>query len=106
MQAFKTAGSNFSVIDEKTTDIFVPYNDEAKILLSQMDSGLSYADALDCLRKTQKYIVGIYPNMWKKLTDAGAVVELKNGGYCLREEFYSSEFGVSDEPSEMPFINY
>ena len=106
MQAFKTAGSNFSVIDEKTTDIFVPYNDEAKILLSQMDSGLSYADALDCLRKAQKYIVGIYPNMWKKLTDAGAVVELKNGGYCLREEFYSSEFGVSDEPSEMPFINY
>ncbi|MGN0669597.1 MAG: hypothetical protein ACI4JZ_03520, partial [Oscillospiraceae bacterium] len=59
-----------------------------------------------CLRRAQKYVVGVYPNVWKKLTDATAVVEMKNGCYRLREEFYSSEFGVSDEPSEMPFINF
>ncbi|MGN0669538.1 MAG: CRISPR-associated helicase Cas3', partial [Oscillospiraceae bacterium] len=46
MQAFKTAGSNFRVIKENTRDIFVPYNDEAKQLLVQMDSDLSYAQAL------------------------------------------------------------
>lgn len=106
MQAFKTAGSNFRVIKENTTDIFVPYNDEAKQLLVQMDSDLSYSQALKCLRSAQKYVVGVYPNVWKKLTDAKAVAEMKNGCYRLREEFYSSEFGVSDEPSEMPFINY
>ena len=106
MQAFKTAGSNFRVIKEKTTDIFVPYNDESKQLLAQMDSDLSYSQALKCLRRAQKYVVGVYPNVWKKLKLAKAVVEMKNGCYRLREEFYSSEFGVSDEPSEMPFINY
>ena len=106
MQAFKTAGSNFRVIKEKTTDIFVPYNDEAKQLLAQMDSDLSYSQALKCLRSAQKYVVGVYPNVWEKLKLAKAVAEMKNGCYCLREEFYSSEFGVSDEPSEMPFINY
>lgn len=106
MQAFKTAGSNFRVIKENTTDIFVPYNDEAKQLLGQMDSNLSYSQALKCLRKAQKYVVGVYPNVWEKLKLAKAVVEMKNGCYRLREEFYSKEFGVSDEPSEMPFINF
>lgn len=106
MQAFKTAGSNFHVIDEKTMDVLVPYNDEAKTLLDNLDCDLSYADALRCLRQSQKYVVGIYPNMWRKLTDAGAIVELKNGGYRLKEEYYNSEFGVTDKPSEMPFYNY
>ena len=82
------------------------YNDEAQQLICQMDSDLSFAQALKCLRRAQKYIVGIYPNMWKKLTDAKAIVEMKNGCYRLKEEFYNSEFGVSDEPSEMPFYNY
>lgn len=106
MQAFKTAGGNFRVINEKTTDVFVPYNDEAQQLICQMDSDLSFAQALKCLRRAQKYIVGIYPNMWEKLKLANAVVEMKNGCYRLKEEFYNSEFGVSDEPSEMPFYNY
>lgn len=106
MQAFKTAGSSFHVIEEKTMDVFVPYNDEAKALLNKLDSELSYVDSLRCLRRAQKYVVGIYHNMWQKLSSVGAIVELKNGGYRLKEEYYNSEFGVTDKPSEMPFYNY
>ncbi|MGN0679980.1 MAG: CRISPR-associated helicase Cas3' [Oscillospiraceae bacterium] len=106
MQAFKTAGENFHVIDEITRDVFVPFDDDAKKLLGLLDSELSPADALGYIRQAQKYIVGIYPNLWQKLSDAHAIDELKNGGYRLKDEYYSKEFGITEEPSEMPLLRY
>lgn len=106
MQAFKTAGENFHVIDEITRDVFVPFDDEAKKLLDLIDSEISPAQALEAIRQAQKYVVGIYPNLWRRLSDAKAVYELKNGGYRLKDEYYSEEFGVTEEPSEMPLLDY
>lgn len=104
MQAFKTAGENFHVIDDITRDVFVPFDKDAKELLVRLDSALSPADALEALRQAQKYVVGIYPNLWQKLSDDHAIAELKCGGYRLKGEYYSKEFGVTDIPSEMPFL--
>ena len=105
MQAFKTAGENFHVIDDITRDLFVPFNEDAEELLVKLDSELSPADALEALRQAQKYVVGIYPNLWQKLSDDHAIAELKCGGYRLKGEYYSKEFGVTEKPSEMPFLN-
>lgn len=99
MQAFKTAGENFHVIDEITRDLFVPFDKNAEELLVKLDSELSPADALEALRQAQKYVVGIYPNLWHKLSDNHAIAELKCGGYRLKDEYYSKEFGVTDIPS-------
>jgi len=106
MQAFKTAGENFHAIDEITRDIFVPFDKDAKELLVKLDSELSPADALEALRQAQKYVVGIYPNLWQKLFDDHAIAELKCGGYRLKDEYYSKEFGVTDIPSEMPLLEF
>ncbi len=104
MQAFKTAGESFHVIDDITRDVFVPFDINAEKLLVKLDSELSPAEALEASRQAQKYVVGIYPDLWQKLSDDHAIAELKNGGYRLKDEYYNKEFGVTDIPSEMPFL--
>ncbi len=59
---------------------------------------LSSADAIEALEQAQKYVVGIYPDLLRKLSDDHAITELKNGGYRLKDEYYNKEFGVTDIP--------
>ena len=106
MQAFKTAGENFHVIGDNTRDVIVCYNDEARELINSLNSDIPPSEALRCIRKAQKYIVGLYPIMWKRLCDEGAVAELKNGSFSLKEEYYSNEYGVSDSGGTMEFIDF
>lgn len=106
MQAFKTAGENFHVIGDSTRDIIVCYNDEARELINSLNGDITPLEALKCTRKAQKYIVGLYENVWNKLCDEGAVEELKNGCFSLRKEYYSDEYGVSDSGGTMEFFDF
>ena len=49
-----------------------------------------------CLKKAQKYSVNLFPNVWKKLVEQEAIIEIQNEGvFYLDECYYSSEFGLS-----------
>jgi CRISPR-associated endonuclease/helicase Cas3 len=100
-QKFKTAGDNFQVIDNNTADIIVPYNDEAKNLISDLDNDISDEEVLEKLRKSQKYTVGVYMGMNIKLAENSAFRMLKCGAVTLKEKFYSSEYGITAEGSMM-----
>ena len=102
-QSFKRAGMLFEVIDNNTTTIIVPYNNEAKQLISELCSWQTYKNTLNLLRKAQKYSVSIYSGTQHVLENEKALYEIKCGGndectaIILKEEFYDDDLGVTTE---------
>lgn len=89
-QSFKTAGEKFIVIDSSTEEVLVPYNDEARELISQLDSELTISETADKLRRAQKYTVSVYSNQISILTEKNAVYRTASGVLALDERFYDS----------------
>lgn len=105
VQAFKTAGSLFQVIDSKTQDVIVPYNDEAKAILEELDSNVSAERYRELRRIAQKFVVSIYEGQKRALSDCGAVRILQTGVIALEERFYDKEdYGVTTEGAEMELL--
>lgn len=95
VQAFKTAGTLFRVIDENTQDIIVPYNDEAKMIIEELDTQLSNVDYENVFRRAQKYVVSLYDEQYRNLSAKEAIHNLNIGVMALKEGFYDrNDFGV------------
>lgn len=94
VQAFKTAGERFQIIDAPAVSVVVPYNDEAKELIARLRAGISDYEMIGVLRKTQKYAVGLYDQTKQKLQDENALELLQCGVWVLEEEYYDQESGV------------
>ena len=97
-QAFKTAGALFKVIDENTRDVIVPYNDEAKKYIHELES--SNCNISQTLRKAQKYMVSVYNGTERKMYDSHAIRDLPIGAVVLDSAYYNDEFGVDLDGSE------
>ncbi|MBR1657020.1 MAG: CRISPR-associated helicase Cas3' [Synergistaceae bacterium] len=103
-QAFKTAGALFQVIDSRTRDIIVPYNEEACAIIEELDKDISPAQCSELLRKAQKFSVSIYELQNRKLSDNNALRQLRSGAVALEKRFYDSERGVIIEGTEMELL--
>ena len=90
-QAFRTAGQAFSVFEEDTTDVLVPYK-AGKCLIAELRSGRGERDAAyreELLKKAGDYTVSLYQYQKKRLEDQGALLPLWGGCVlALREEYY------------------
>ena len=94
---FRTACENFSVIDENTETVVVPYDDKAKKLIGELLSD-SVFDKGRVLRSLQSYTVNLYSNMIRILREQDAFGDENNYGvYILKDIFYSYELGVNSE---------
>ena len=108
MQSFMSASKAFQAIDAPTQGLIVPYGNaagEGKAIISEL-SGLALENKPryhELLQQAQKYSVNVFPNVWKKLEKAKAIIEIQEDTriYYLDERYYSQEFGLSDEPSEL-----
>lgn len=90
-QAFKKAGSIFAPFDNPDTlDVIVPYNDEAKSLIAELDN--ERPDAI-AFKRAQKYIISVYQNEELK----NAIFKLKSGAVALKEGFYQKNIGFSSK---------
>ena len=95
--ALKTAGKLFSVFDEDTTAVLVPYGDGAQEIdkLTDLYAQKDY-DALRrqiCLVKA--YSVTVYPFAMKKLLEEDAVHAVCDGMFwVLDPDYYSEETGI------------
>lgn len=98
-QAFATAGKLFCVISENTTDILVPYNEEAEEIILELNSEIRPGRETELLRKAQKYTVSVYYDAFKALCSDNSVYELRSGGvFALKKEFYDPEdLGIKRE---------
>lgn len=101
-QAFRTAGTLFNVIDDKASDVIVPYNSEAEHLIEELEG--TEKKVCKLLRRAQKYTVSVYSGMAKKLNENNAVCSLKSGVLVLEKRFYDNEFGVSTEGNEQELL--
>lgn len=90
-QAFKTAGMLFNVIDSPTEGVIAPYNDEAKELILDLNSDISYEEMSEKNRAAQKYTLSLYSNQIERLKKQGCIKYLKCGAMALQEGFYDAE---------------
>ncbi|MNK73430.1 helicase Cas3 [compost metagenome] len=96
--SFATAEQYFEVISNPATSVIVPYNEEAKNLILQLNGDLDIRELGDILRKLQQYVVNIYDFEFKKLEKNGDIYPLLHGQVlALREVAYSNDFGVETE---------
>ncbi|MBQ3346208.1 MAG: CRISPR-associated helicase Cas3' [Synergistaceae bacterium] len=103
-QAFKTAGTFFQVIDNNTKDIIVPYNDEAREIIEELDNNLTPVQCHELLRKAQKFSVSIYELQNRKLSENNALRQLRSGAIALERRFYDQDCGVIMEGIEMELL--
>lgn len=106
-QAFKTAGQAFSVFEENTVDVLVPYG-EGKQLIEQLCSERCktdpvYRDAL--LKQATGYTVSIYDYQRHRLEGNGALLTICNGYVlALQPEYYDDHTGVLAKETNIPFL--
>lgn len=101
-QSFMTAAKQFRAIDAPLHSVIVPFNEEAKSIITQLcdlDKRFDAANYRSLLKAAQKYSVNIFPNVWQKLIDQQAVYPIAQDEavFYLGEEFYSQDFGLSIE---------
>lgn len=97
-QSFKTAGNIFKAIDAPTESVIVPYG-KGKNIIAELGAAFEPSKAIKLLKAAQKFSVNVFPNVWKKLQEKGAVIPVQEREciYYLDERFYSEDFGLSTE---------
>lgn len=97
-QSFKTAGEIFKAINAPTKAVIVPYEEGSEII-TDLCAGPEPAKAYELLKRAQKYSVNVFPNVWQKLKESGAITPVQKGEeiYYLDERHYSDSFGLSIE---------
>lgn len=100
-QAFKTAGDQFRVFDEATTEVIVPYNAEAKKIIADLFSkkaDCDYSFLKACIEKAKPYTVRIFEYQNKKLWEYGMLSSDEQGRFTvLNEQCYNGETGLTIE---------
>ena len=100
-QSFKDAGDAFKAIDSQAKSLIVPY-EEGDALITQLCGLAKDFQAKEyyaALKAAQKYTVNVFPNIWRKLEDIGALHETQEGEgiFYLDKQHYSENYGVSLE---------
>ena len=94
-QSFKTASENFTVFDNDSTDVIVPYRDGKKIIqeLIEMDFSKDLKKAQALVRQAKQFTVSLYDYTKKQLDDL--LIPVAGGAMlALREGFYNEHTGI------------
>ena len=95
VQAFKTAGTLFKVIDSHTQEVIVPWGQEAEALIDALSRDQTPERYRELLRKAQRYSVSVYDV--RKLDAVGAVRTLACGAMVRDPRFYDADCGITTE---------
>ena len=96
-QAFKTAGDDFAVFDDKQTSVIVPYEQGRDvindILSDRFSRDLNWAK--DVLKSAKDYMVNIFDCDVERLEENGAVYTDKDKTVIiLNPDYYDNELGI------------
>ncbi|MDE7400256.1 MAG: CRISPR-associated helicase Cas3' [Oscillospiraceae bacterium] len=106
-QAFATAGKLFKVIDENTRDVIVPYNSEAEEIILDLNSDITAQEAVQLLRKAQKYSVSIYSSAFDDMLEKRQIHMMKFGGvFALDRSCFNEELGIDNESAYHEVLIY
>ena len=106
-QAFRTAGENFKVFEDNTTDVLVPYGKGSEIIADLCSERANY-DFEFCktkLEEAKRFTISLYEYEIRGLGEKGGIQEKWDGNILvLTPDFYSPEIGVSKEGDHYDFI--
>lgn len=106
-QAFKTAGALFSVFDEDTTDVLVPYGKGRELIeeLCSQQCRFDMGYRASVLNKMNGYTVGVYEYQRKRLEQAHALVSACDDCvFVLADGFYNETVGLSEDMQVQAFM--
>lgn len=108
-QAFRTAGKNFSVFEENTVDVLVPYGEGKDLVLELGALLLPYdlGEIKQVLERVKRYTVSLYECQRKILDQEGALMPLAGGSILtLLDGHYDAETGLSIEQGTTETLIY
>lgn len=107
-QALKTAGGLFTVFDESSIDIIVPYNRGIEIIQEVFAVGDKDYEKLKAILKEAKlYTVSLFKYQKIKLEEQGALIFVPSAGvYILLDGYYDELTGLNLNQSELPLQMY
>lgn len=102
-QALKTAGGLFTVFDESSIDIIVPYNRGIEIIQEVFAVGdKDYEKLKAVLKEAKLYTVSLFKYQKIKLEEQGALIFVPNAGvYILQDGYYDELTGLNLNQSEL-----
>lgn len=108
-QAFKTAGEEFKVFDENTTDVLVPYGEGERLIadLISAETQYDFGYKKKLLDKAKKYTVSLYDYELQALAESGGVYKIMDdSAMVLQPAFYSKETGFTKDGGMNEFLGY
>lgn len=108
-QAFRTAGKNFSVFEENTVDVLVPYGEGKDLVLELGALLLPYdlGEIKQVLERVKRYTVSLYEWQRKILDQEGALMPLAGSSILtLLDGHYDAETGLSIEQGTTETLIY
>lgn len=102
-QALKTAGGLFTVFDESSIDIIVPYNRGTEIIQKIFAVGdKDYGKLKAVLKEAKLYTVSLFKYQKIKLEEQGALIFVSSVGvYILQDGYYDELTGLNLNQSEL-----
>lgn len=103
-QAFQTAGKLFTVFQQDTWEVVVPYGAglqlRTRLIAMSKESTWDYQEIEKLVRQARAYTVSLYAYQKQELERRGAWTELFGGRICvLTDGFYDPETGFTMEQS-------
>lgn len=91
-QAFQTAGELFSVIDQRTISVLVPFEEGEN--LAEVYRNAKLNEKIKLLRKIGMYSVSLYRHQIDKLFEMNALYSIDDEILVLKSGYYDSKLGV------------
>ena len=106
-QAFKTAGQHFSVFDEDTTDVIVPYGEGKKLIeeLCSEDCLYNIKHRQEVFYKLNGYTVSLYQYQKKSLEEGNALKAVCDRcALVLADGFYDENTGLTLSQNKLTLL--
>ena len=88
---FETASSAFHLIDDNTVSVIVNWKNSMDLVEKLLEEGPSYS----LMKALSQFSINVRNGDMKKLVEAGAIEEVLEGIYIIRDQsFYSNEVGL------------
>ena len=106
-QSFMSASKAFKAIDLPTRAVIVQY-ERGESIVKELCSKGCLEQQYRLLKEAQRYSVNLYPHVFGKLSDIGAIYPVYEDAGILKidKQYYSGDFGISESKTvEMEYLN-
>lgn len=96
--SYRTAAEHFQVIEDLTTPVIVPYGEEGKQIIAELNGAERIEDFSRLMRKAQQYTINLFHYELEILDKNNGLESCLDGQVLvLREGAYNDEFGLDLE---------